>query len=703
MSASRPIPTRIRLPALCVAALAFPVAAAAQDYPKTPPPPGILTPAPFPPFQEATLPNGLRLLVVENRRQPIVAMTLAFPAGTAHDPSGKEGLADMVAGLLTKGAGARSAEQVAEAIEGAGGSLNAAAGTDFLTVTASVLTPSLPLAFELVGDAVVRPAFPASEVELLRTQTLSGLQVALSQPDAIASRAFRKALYGGHPYGRSALPASVRAITRDDIQAFHRARIRPGGALLVLAGDVSLGEARRLAMQHFQGWLGAAPAPAPAPTPPARTAAEILLVHRPGSVQSNILVGNLTWAPGDPRGYAATVATRVLGGGADSRLFLILREQKSWTYGAYSDLVRRRGTGHFVASAEVRTEVTDSALGEMLTQLRRIGAEPIPAEELEAAKGALVGSYPLSIETADAVAGAVANARLYGLPADYVQTYRVRLGAVSAADAQAAARAAVQPDRATIVVVGDGQKVYQRLAGFAPVSIVDPEGKPLSPEELSPKASALELDLAALLPRRDSFAITVQGNPLGWQRGVLEKTGDGFRYTEDVRLGPIVNQTTVLELGAAGEMRSIKQSGAAQGQNVSIDVAYSAGRARGTARTPDPATGQLKSVTIDTVLAAGTIDDNAIQALLPALRWAPGARWTMNVLSAGQGEIKPWTLAVTGTEELDTPAGKIAAFKAELSGGPTALSFWVSQAAPHLLLKVALVGGPVPVEFIRAP
>jgi zinc protease len=437
--------------------------AAAAQYPKTPPPPGPLTPAPFPPFREVTLPNGLRILVVESHKQPIVSISLSFGAGSVHDPTGKEGLAEMVAGLLTKGAGERTAEQIAETIEGAGGSLTAGAGNDFLTVSASVLTQSLPLAFSLLADVVMRPTFPASEVDLLRTQTLSGLQVALSQPETIASNAFRKALYGEHPYARSATPSTVGAITRDDITAFHRSRLRPGGALLVLAGDVTLSQARRLALQSFQGWLGT-PAEAPPARPPAeRTATELVLVHRPGSVQSNILVGNLTWSPTDPRHYAAIVANKVLGGGTDSRLFLILREQKSWTYGAYSGLTRRRGIGYFTASAEVRTEVTDSALTELLTQLRRIGNEPIPPAEFEDSKGALTGSYPLSIETADEVANAVANARLYGLPADYVQTYRVRLGEVTPAAAQAAARAAIRPEAAVIVVVGDAQKLYDRV------------------------------------------------------------------------------------------------------------------------------------------------------------------------------------------------------------------------------------------------
>jgi zinc protease len=674
----------------------------AQDYPRTPPAPGPLTPAPFPPFRETVLPNGLRLLVVESHKQPVVSISLSFPAGASVDPAGKDGLASMVAGLLTKGAGRRTADQISDAIEGAGGSLGAGAGPDFLAINSTVLTPSLPLAFELLGDVAVRPTFPASEVELLRTQSLSGLQVALTQPETIADRAFRRAIYGSHPYSRSELPASLKAITREDLVRFHRTRLRPGGALLVVAGDVTLAEVRRLALRAFQGWTGVSAAVAPFPALPARSRTELLLVHRPGSVQSNIVVGNLTYPATDPRTYAATVANQVLGGGAASRLFMTLREEKSWTYGAYSGYVRRKGMGNFSATTEVRTEVTDSALRELMRQLDRIGSETVPAAELDAAKGSITGSYPLSIESADQVANAVANARLYGLPADYVQTYRVRIGAVTAEQVQTVARATIRPRSAAIIVVGDGAKIYDRIKDIAPVTIVDPEGKTLTPEDLAPKAARVDFDLAALTARRDSFVVRFNGAEAGWMRGVLEKTADGYRYVEDTRLGGgFVVQTTTLDLDASAAMKAVKQVGKVQGQDAAIDVSYAGGRAKGTASAPDPQTGQIKRITLDTALAPGTLDDNAVQALIPAFRWASGAKWTFNVLSAGQGEIKPWTLTVTGTEQVTVGTGQVEAYKAELAGPSAPLTLWVSTAAPHQLLKIAIAGQPV--EFSRVP
>lgn len=274
--------------ALAAAPFAMPTAAplAAQQFPTRPPAPMPLEPAQFPPFAETILANGMRLLVVANAKQPVLSLTLAVPGGAFYDPAGKSGTAEMAAGLLTKGAGSRTAEQISAAIEGVGGSLSATATADFLTVNAAVLSDDRRLAFELLADAALRPTFPAGEIELLRKQTLSALALAKSQPAAIASREFAKGLYGDHPYGRSADETSVGAITRDDLVEFHRARMRPNQALLVIAGAIDTVEARTLAEQAFGAWGGvAAGAPATRPAPQ-RARTEILLVHRPGDRKS---------------------------------------------------------------------------------------------------------------------------------------------------------------------------------------------------------------------------------------------------------------------------------------------------------------------------------------------------------------------------------------------------------------------------------
>jgi hypothetical protein len=387
-------------------------------------------------------------------------------------------------------------------------------------------------------------------------------------------------------------------------------------------------------------------------------------------VQSNIMVGNLTFLPADPRTYSAAVTNQILGGGASSRLFLILREAKSWTYGAYSRFARRKGLGSFQARTEVRTEVTDSALKEMLVQLRRITTEPVPTQELEDAKGSLTGSFPLSIESADQVAGAVANARLYGLAPDYVQTYRVRIGAVTAAQVQSTAQATIRPNAAAIVVVGDGAKVYESLKGIAPVTIVDPRATP-SLRRISRPRSRRWISISqrwcpaatvsasacretssagsAVCSRRPPTGFGTPKTPASHIRQPDDCAGDGCH-------GP-------------NEEREPDRQGA--GQDAKVDVVYAGGRAKGTASTPDPQTRAIKQVTIDTLVADGTVDDNAVQALLPALKWKAGAKWTINVLSAGQAEIKPWTLTVAATEPVTIGGKPVEAYRTELVGPPS--------------------------------
>ena len=550
--------------AVALTASLLPFAVRAQ-FPAVPPPPAPIRAAVFPPFQEATLPNGLRLVVVQNRKQPVAAVSLSFPAGSRYDATGKSGLAEMAGALLTKGADKRSADEISAAIEGGGGSIGATTGQDFLTLRADVLASHAALAFGLLADAAIRPSFPEKEVELLRTQSLSALQLELSQPASIANRAFAAGLYGDHPYGRRADPASVKAITRDDLVQFQKLRLRPGGALLVVAGSLSLAEARKLADESFSGWTGAVATVEPPASPGARSATELLLVHRPGSVQSNVIVGNLTWAPTDARGYAAAIANKILGGGADSRLFQVLREQKSWTYGAYSQLVRHRGPGFFEATVEARTDVTDSALVEMLSQLKRLASEPVPTDEFERAKNSMTGAFPLTIESANQVAAQVSSAILLGLPPDYVATYRQKLSRVTAAEMQAAAKGAVRPDAALIVVVGDGAKLYDKLKGIAPVRLVSPDGTPLTPEQLTVKAAALDLALDRLVARSDSFAIYVQGNPFGYQTVKLEKDGAGWKYTESTNVRAFVQQTTDVRFRYKLTMQCVMQAGKVQG------------------------------------------------------------------------------------------------------------------------------------------
>src|SRR5206468_9016345 len=253
--------------------------------------------------------------------------------------------------------------------------------------------------------------------------------------------------------------------------------------------------------------------------------------------------------PTDPVYYAGRVAAQVLGGGPDSRLFLVLREQKSWTYGAYASLRRHRGLGYWQATAEVRTDVADSALVELLHQVDRVRTELIPDSELTAAKGFLVGSFPLTIETPSQIASQVANAKLLGLGDEYLRLYRDRLAAVTALQARAAAARLYRRGALTIVVVGDGAKLYDRLRGIAPIRIMDVDGKSLIPADLTPPTGPVALDAAQIVAPTDSSRVVIQGHPAVFTVSELRRPqSDSLVYAERSNLvnGAFQQRTTIV-------------------------------------------------------------------------------------------------------------------------------------------------------------
>jgi len=674
-----------------------------QGLPTTPPQPTPLKPVHFPPFKEATLPNGLQLVVIEHHEQPVVSATLSFRAGGIYDPKGKEGLSDLAAELLSKGTDNRSAEQIAATIEGVGGTLSASSAEDFLTISAEALSDQAGLVFELLGDVTLHSTFPENEVELARTRALSALALQLSQPGAVAQRFFESEIYGRNPYGRSATRESYRAVTRDDVTQFARQRLQPVGALLVVAGDVTDAQVRDLVGKAFAGWRGAPP-PSPAlPAPATRVATDLLLVHRPGSAQANIALGNTTLLPTDPVYYPGRVATHVLGGGPDSRLFLILREQKSWTYGAYASLHRYRGLGYWQATAEVRTDVADSALRELLHQIDRIRTEVIPDSELGAAKGFLVGSFPLSIETPSQIASQVASVKLLGLGDEYLRLYRDRLAAVTALQARAAATRLYRRGALTIVVVGDGAKLYDRLRGIAPIRIVDVDGKSLLPADLTAPTGPVALDAAQFVAHTDSSRVVIQGNPAGFTVSEIRRPqSDSLVYAERSNLasGAFQQQTTIVMEPASGTVRQVDQVTTQGGQNAETHLTYASGRVKGASAAPQP-DGSVKRFEIDTALPPGTVDENAVPFVVPALPLAAGKTFALTCFTPSENAIKVLTFKVGAPEAVTVPAGTFQGFRIDVTGSRVPFTMYVGAETPRRVLKTEFVGQPFLVELLK--
>ncbi len=672
--------------------------------PDQPPAAAPLRPARFPPFVTGRLPDGVDLIIVEQHKQPVVTVTLATEAGGSYDPADKAGLSDLVAELLTKGTERRTADQIAAEVEGAGGSIGAYADNDFLRVTVSALAENLPQALDVLADVVTHSTFPASEVELARTRALSSLQLELSEPGAIAQRVFRHEVYGDHPYGRNDTPASLRAITREDVVGFFNAHIKPAGALLVVAGDVNAATVRRLAARALAAWSGGAASPPPTAAVPARSATEIVVVHKPGAVQSNILAGFSFINPRDPAVYPLTVMNKILGGGTDSRLFLILREQKSWTYGAYSRFSRPRGTGMFYANAEVRTPVTDSALAELLHQLDRIRNEVPPDSEIAAAKDYLVGSFPLSIQTPQQIANAVASARLLGLPDDYVPKFRDRLAAVTTAQLASADRQYLTTDHAVVVVVGDATKILDGLKRLGSVRLVDVEGHPLAEAALTAAPAPIEWAADRLVPSSFAYRVLVQGNPLGQSAHAIARDTVGgrqvVRLTASTTIGTFVQQNDSIVMDAAAFAPiSIRESGTAGGQPVAIALDYDGAHVKGHVHVPQR-TG-VRDADVDTTLAAGTLDENQVLPLLLALPLASGGQWSLSAYAGSDGVVRTIAVKVTGDSTVTVPAGTFDCWKVEMTGGQVPMNLYITKAAPYLLVRYELVGPPLAFELTQ--
>ncbi len=661
----------------------------------SPPAPLAERPIEFPGFEEFTLDNGLRVVILAYGTQPVASVRLYVPGGSAVEPSRLAGLAGITAGVLTKGTSSRSAVEISEAIEGVGGSLNASASQDFFTVSASSLTDHLELAFELMSDVVMDASFPQQEVELYQRQVLSSLQAQLGQPQAIAARRFASLLYGeAHPYGTQALPETVREIARDDLVQFRDRVLHANGALLMVAGRVDRARVEALAREYFGVLPSRAPVVPEFPAVSDPVEAQIHLVHRPGSVQSVVGVGNLGIRPDDPDYFPLLVLDRVLGGGADSRLFRILREEKGWTYGAYSSFNRPSDIGIVTVNTEVRTEVTDSTLTELIHQLHRLRDEPVPAEELEGAKNFLAGSFPLRLETADQVASQVATSLLRGLPIEDVTRYPERIRAVSAEDIQRVARTHIRPDRGIILVVGDGSHLVDQLEAIGPVTFLDIEGNPLTRAEvLGEGEEPSSFDVSLLSPHIRRYDVYVQGNPMGSAEYRLEREGDDWVSSVTTTVMGNGQQTTVRFSALDFTPISLEQEASQGPMSTSAQLRVSEdGRVTGTVSLPPQMGGDSE---LDHPFPAGTLLPGMDEYALSVSPLEEGARISLRVLDLGQGSVSVLDARVTGEETIELAGSSFDTWRVELTGGPIPMTLFLRKDAPHILVRQEFMGQPV--------
>ena len=436
----------------------------------TPPGAGTVRPFEFPDVHERALAGGMELRVARLPRLPVVTAVIVMPVGEGELDDSRAGLALLAGESLDGGTRGRSAGELALALESIGATLQLSVGWDATTASLSCLAERLPEALALLAEVVREPGHPASEVERTRDQLLARIRQRSMDPGALAGDWTARLLYAdGVPYGRplGGTVASVSALGAPEASEFARSWYRPAGAAVVLAGDVDPNEGAALVERSFAGWSGRPPARAAALDTPRQRRRTLHLVHRPGAVQSEVRVGH----PGVPRGhedhYALVIANTVLGGAFTSRLNLSLRERHGFTYGVRSRFSMRRGAGPFLVSTAVESDVTAGAVREVLAELEAFAAHGPSEEEVEAARDYVAGVFPLSMETTGQVAGRIAELLVYDLPADYHARYRDRIRAVDTEQARAAAARHVRAREATVVVVGDAERVREPLEALA--------------------------------------------------------------------------------------------------------------------------------------------------------------------------------------------------------------------------------------------
>ena len=440
---------------------------------------------------ERTLPNGIKLLILESHRAPTVSLTISIPSSHLRDPGGLPGVAEATAAMMLLGTTTRSARQIADDLADIGATLNistgggggggrgggfAGGGGDSGTIALTALTEYFDAALGILSDVLLHPSLPADEFEKWRSRQVANIEQSRTQPNVLANELMFKVLYPGDARQTTrATVESLAKITREKLIEHYKAYYVPSGDWAGIAGDISPRDAVAKLEKALDGWKGGPVAPLSLPVEPPIEQKKVYLIPRPNSVQTVLVLANRAIDRKSPDYIACMVMNQVLGSGPAARLFRIIREEKGYTYGISSGFSASKYSQHFTSSTSVRTEVTEPALTDILKEFHEIRDVPVPKEELEAAKRALVGSFAMVLENPAGVLGRWLQQREYGLPEDYWDTYPEKVMAITAADVQRVATKYVPYDNIQIIAVGDGSKIRDLLKKFGPVTEVSPD------------------------------------------------------------------------------------------------------------------------------------------------------------------------------------------------------------------------------------
>ncbi|HET7202076.1 MAG TPA: pitrilysin family protein [Steroidobacteraceae bacterium] len=439
----------------------------------------------LPPVHRAQLANGAQVALVEKRDTPLVAMTITVRGGALGDAPGKEGTASLFADLIQKGSGERNAAQFAEAVETAGGSLVASAGSESLGIRASFMARDVDLMLELAGDALQRPALASDEFEKARTLAIQSIAAAKdSDPRALIASYGDAWLFRGHPYGRpvGGSEGTLAAVTLEDVQRFYAAHVGGDRTIITVVGDIDARAMSSKLERAFGGWRKAG-APTPrAPAPQAVSGRRVLLVDKPGATQTYFWLGNVGASRTDPARTQQTVVNTAFGGRYTSMLNTALRIDSGLTYGVSAGFDRASQPGAYQVSSYTQTESTVQAVDLALATLERLRRDALDAPTLASAKSYLLGQFPPTLETNGQLAGRLADLLFYGLGPEDVDEYAQRVAAVDAAAVRSAIeRAFPKPADLAIVLIGDADRIRAQVGKYGPVTemkITDPHFAP---------------------------------------------------------------------------------------------------------------------------------------------------------------------------------------------------------------------------------
>ncbi|HYL46281.1 MAG TPA: pitrilysin family protein [Candidatus Limnocylindrales bacterium] len=452
--------------------------AATSAVPAAPPALGPERPVAWPRRTVRSLANGMQVVLAEEHTFPKISAQLFFRSGNAVVAHRTPGLADLTATVVRTGTASRTSRRIEEDLRRMGADLATTAGADSSAISVAGVAEFSAGILEMIAELARGASFPAEEFERERRRKIEALRIERTTPGFLAGERLRRVLFGEHPYAIVApTEEQVASYHRDQLEKFYQENYTPANALLIVVGDFSSAEMLERIEKIFGAWRAPAPEAQKSPAPPRASGRHVHLVHLPGTVQTQVVVGNLATTRHDPDWYRLVLANSIYGGAFHSRLVINIREQKGYTYSPRSSLNALRQYGYFAVNAAVRNDVAAATLTEMFYEMDRMRSLPVTAEELESARNYLSGVFSLGVATQDGLIGQLSAVYLDRLPEDYLETYREQIRAVTAEDVLSAARRYFDSANAQIVVVGDREQIGEQAALFGDVTVYDAAGR----------------------------------------------------------------------------------------------------------------------------------------------------------------------------------------------------------------------------------